>query len=218
MTTNNVLEALRAAKARHDHAKAEVERIAASHEQTPAPDTAAINEALASAIRAYEDTAGAHALGDATEADLAQAQSRLDAAQRAANRAHDEALRVRATASGLARRLDAAKAEVAAAAEALREAEIAWLRGELHAVDVEYGEAAAHMAHAWGRAKAVLQAIRRRGVTRGFTFVDLARQPTVPLLGVARDEHEHKQAMNRALAVDHEQVEARLAKAMQAID
>jgi len=204
---------LRTAKARHDRAHAEVERIAASTEQAPAPDTSATDEALAAARRAFEDTAGAHALGDATEADMAQAQSVLDAAQRAANRANDDARRVSAASAGLGRRLEAARAEVAETSEALREAEVAWLSAELVAADREHCEAIERLGRAFGRVKGVGAAITLRGA-RAPTHVALASVVRdLPFFGVASHRNEQQTAMRRAFTVDSGAIEAALARA-----
>lgn len=211
-TTSVSLEVadLRAAKARHELAQAQVNRIAASREQAPTLDTAATDEALEAARRAYEDTAGAHALGDATEADLAQAYSRLDAAQRASNRANDDARRVHAAASGLSRRLEAAEAEATAAADALRKAEVEWLRVELRQADEAYRAASADVIAAWRRAKAAVRSIKARGA-RANNFAELAGMPVMPSLGVVE-----RSAVRVPIEVDASEIEAALARAAQA--
>jgi len=210
---------LRTAKARHDRASAEVERIAASVEQAPAAETtASTDEALAAARRAYEDTAGARALGDATEADLAQAYSRLDAAQRAANRANDDAQRTEAVVVGLARRLDTAKAERDEAAEALREAEVAWLNAELVAADREHCEAIERLGRAFGRAKALGNAIVRRGARCSAYLTHASVVRDLPFFGIASDRGDQQAAMHKAFVVDAQEAEAAVARAAQATD
>lgn len=210
---------LRDAKARHDRASAEVERIAASVEQAPAAETtASTDEALAAARRAYEDTAGARALGDATEADLAQAYSRLDAAQRAANRANDDAQRTEAVVVGLARRLDTAKAERDEAAEALREAEVAWLNAELVAADREHCEAIERLGRAFGRAKALGNAIVRRGARCSAYLTHASVVRDLPFFGIASDRGDQQAAMHKAFVVDAQEAEAAVARAAQATD
>ncbi|MCD6674478.1 MAG: hypothetical protein LT106_16720 [Burkholderiaceae bacterium] len=207
---------LRRAKARHDRAKAEVERIAASAEQAPAAETtAATDEALAAARRAYEDAAGARALGDATDADLAQAYSRLDAAQRAANRANDDAQRTEAAVVGLARRLDAAKGERDEAAKALREAEVAWLNAELVAADREHCEAIERLGRAFGRAKAIGNAIVRRGAPCSAYLTHASVISDLPFFGIASSREDQRAEMRKAFAIDAQQAEAAVARAAQ---
>lgn len=208
---------LRDAKARHDRARAEVERITASVEQAPAAETtASTDEALAAARRAYEDTAGARALGDATEADLAQAYSRLDAAQRAANRANDDAQRTEAAVAGLARRLEAVKAERDEAAEALRVAEVAWLNAELVVADREHCEAIERLGRAFGRAKALGNAIVRRGAPCSAYLTHASVVGDLPFFGIASSREAQKAAMRKAFAIDAQQAEAAVVRAAQA--
>ena len=209
---------LRAAKSRHDRATVEVERIEASAEQAPAPDTSAIVDALAAARRAYEDTAGAHALGDATEADLAQAYARLDAAQRAADRASDDARRSEAAAVGVARRLEAAKAERDAAAEALREAEVAWLNAELVSADRAHCEAIERLGRAFGRAKALGNAIVRRGARCSAYLTHASVVRDLPFFCIASDRGDQQAAMQRAFVIDAQEAEAAVARAAQAME
>lgn len=205
--------ALREAKARYDRAQAEVHRIAASAEQAPAPDTSATDGALAAARRAFEDTAGAHALGDATEADLAQAQSVLDAAQRAANRANDDARRISAASAGLARKLEAARAEVEDAADALREAEVAWLSVELVAADREHSEAIERLGRAFGRVKGLGTAITRRDARPPVSVALASVVRDLPFFGMASSRDEQQAAMRKAFTVDPGATEAALARA-----
>ena len=222
-TTTAETVALRDAKSRHLAVTTELQRIDQAVKPPPAvaEQEAAARAALEAATRTLEDTAAAHALGDAKDDDLAQARQAQAAAQAEAARIKQETAeekgRAAAAAAGLARRLQVAREEAAAAAEALHEAEIAWLRAELVEADRAHCEAVYRLGAAFGRAKGLGRAIKQRG-ERYNAHLEVARQPNdIPMFGIASDHHEQHRAREKAFRVDFEQVEVEIRRAAQAI-
>jgi len=167
-TTTAETVALRDAKSRHLDALAELQRVEQAVQPPPAEteQEATARAALDVATRTLEDTAAAHALGDATDDDLAQARQAQAAAQAEAAHITQEAAeakgRAAAAAAGLARRLQTVREEADAAAEALRLAEVAWLRTRIIVLDKTHRAAAEQLVIAFHEAKACASAIERR--------------------------------------------------------
>lgn len=190
---------LRAAKARFYAAQAEVDRVLAA-KPTP-PDPSAVLAALEDARRDFEDASAARALGTATEDELRDAAAALEKARKGHEAAAVKAEQFAMLEAGFARALGQAQAEVDAAAEARREAEVEWLRGELVAADRAYSEAADRLYAAWRRARAITSASKaRRGGANGYT--EMAAPPTIAPLGAWRDVKTHQGEMYRAQVID----------------
>lgn len=198
-TTNPMTDQLRTAQARFDAAKAEVERIIAAR---PAPvDVTSTAAALDAARRDFEDANAALALGTATDAEVHEAAAALAQAKEEHAAAIAAADLVEMTEAGFRRRLDKAKADLNAAAEARRAVEVEWLRAEVVDADQAYCEAADRLFAAWRRAKSAARAIKSRG-DRPNNYTELCQAPVIPPLGAWRDAKTHGIAISEAATVD----------------
>lgn len=161
-TTKKAAEALRNAAAKAERTRAAAERIAAALTVTQA---AAANDAgpdLEALRLAHQDTAAAHALGDATAEEVKAAAAALTAAEAAHAAAAAERDADRAIRAGLERKSAAAVEEASAAAAELEAAKLEWLRATLADAERDYLDAAEGIAKAHARHAAAVRALRNR--------------------------------------------------------
>lgn len=181
---NKMAVALKAARDRHEAAKAALEKVTAVVGAKPLPhiDTSAVDQARLH----LEDCLARKALDEATYADVVQARQSLEKAEadlaEIRERHSAEHAAAQLESSGLGRRLHQAKDEAAAAEQALEEAEIAWLQEELRLADEAYASFALEARDNYLRVMACWQILYRRNV-KVANSTEISQEISLPSIG-----------------------------------
>ena len=194
------------------------ERLAAAREPGPAlPDLDGLQRAL-------EDASADQAIGMTDAATVATARGALADARAAVAATAGERATQLATAEGLQRRLESAEGQSAAAAEALNNAAVEYLRAELQGAEAAYLGAAQAVVLALHRHAAAASALRIRGAPVHYAAAQVS-QCNLPVIGSASEEafadHQPKEVyfgsgLMRVLPAHASTIEADLAALIEA--